>query len=345
MYALNMKKFKIMDKVLLILIFIIIIASQFKRMSKAYLIRTMVSGTISRMVLLIAGIALLSACANQGTKVLDETPTRGNIKITVDESFQPLLDTEIFTFTHLYTNANVTPQYKPEYDVINDFMDDSVKVIVSSKKLSDYQIQYLRESQTIARTTTFAYDALALVTNKANTDTLINYNAIRDIFLGKITKWNGVNPKSKLGEIQVIFDNTKSGNIRYFKELFEIKDSLSKIFYAVYGNPEVIDFVSRNKNALGIVSVNWISDKDDSLSMSFVKKINVLAVSQPYFNDGSYYRPYQGSIYDKSYPFVREIYLISRETFAGLGSGFITWACAEQGQRIVLKSGLVQIKH
>ncbi|OFX42321.1 MAG: hypothetical protein A2X05_04585 [Bacteroidetes bacterium GWE2_41_25] len=314
----------------------------------------MVSGTISRMVLLIAGIALLSACANQGTKVLDETPTRGNIKITVDESFQPLLDTEIFTFTHLYTNANVTPQYKPEYDVINDFMDDSVKVIVSSKKLSDYQIQYLRESQTIARTTTFAYDALALVTNKANTDTLINYNAIRDIFLGKITKWNGVNPKSKLGEIQVIFDNTKSGNIRYFKELFEIKDSLSKIFYAVYGNPEVIDFVSRNKNALGIVSVNWISDKDDSLSMSFVKKINVLAVSQPYFNDGSYYRPYQGSIYDKSYPFVREIYLISRETFAGLGSGFITWACAEQGQRIVLKSGLVpatmpirlvQIKH
>ena len=88
--------------------------------------------------------------------------------------------------------------------------------------------------------------------------------------------------------------------------------------------------------------------------MSFIKKINILAVSQQYINDGSYYRPYQGSIYDKSYPFVREIYLISRETFAGLGSGFINWACAEQGQRIVLKSGLVpatmpirlvQIKH
>jgi len=330
-----------MDKVLLILIFIVIIASQIKGMSKAELIRLKVTGTISRLVLFFAGIVLLSSCLNQGTKVLDETPTRGNIKISVDESFQPLLDTEIFTFTHLYANAKVTPQYKPEFDVINDFMDDSVKVIVSSKKLSDYQIQYLRESQTIARTTTFAYDALALVTNKENTDTLINYNTIRDIFLGKISKWNGVNQKSKLGEIQVIFDNTKSGNIRYFKELFEIKDSLSKNFYAVYGNPEVIDFVSRNKNALGIVSVNWISDKDDPLSMSFLKKINVLAVSQPYFNDGNYYRPYQGSIYDKSYPFVREIYLISRETFAGLGSGFINWACAEQGQRIVLKSGLV----
>ena len=75
--------------------------------------------------------------------------------------------------------------------------------------------------------------------------------------------------------------------------------------------------------------------------MSFINKINVVAVSQQNIDDGSYYRPYQGFIYDKSYPFVREIYLITRETFAGLGTGFISWACAEQGQRIVLKSGLV----
>jgi len=305
-------------------------------------------------IMYVSAILILSSCGNKGPKVLDETPTRGNIKITVDESFQPLLDTEVFTFTHLYTSANVTPQYKPEYDVIEDYMNDSVKVIVSSKKLTDNQIQHLRELQVIARTTTFAYDALALVTNKSNLDTLINYDIIKDIFLGKITRWNEINSKSKLGEIQVIFDNTKSGNIRYFKDLFEIKNNLPGNFFAVKTNPEVIDFVSRNPDAIGIVSVNWISDKSDSLSMSFVKKIKVLAISQPYFNDGSYYRPYQGSIYDKSYPFVREIYLISRETFAGLGSGFINWACAEQGQRIVLKSGLVpatmpirlvQIKH
>jgi phosphate transport system substrate-binding protein len=75
--------------------------------------------------------------------------------------------------------------------------------------------------------------------------------------------------------------------------------------------------------------------------MSFTKNINVVAVSQKYINDGSYYRPYQGSIYDRSYPFVREIYFITRETFTGLGSGFIQWATGEQGQRIVLKSGLV----
>jgi phosphate transport system substrate-binding protein len=291
--------------------------------------------------LLIGLFLILVSCSGGIRSVQNETPTRGNIRILADESFQPLIETEVFTFTHLYTNAKIKPYYKPEYDVINDFMNDSVKVIVTSKKLSDYQIQYLRDTQIIARTTTFAYDALALVTNRENKDTLLKYNTVKDIFLGKTRKWKEVNPKSKLGDIQVIFDNTKSGNIRYFKELFEIKDSLSNNFFAVNNNAEVIDFVSRNPEALGIVSVNWISDKDDSLSMSFINKINVVAVSQQFVNDGSYYRPYQGFIYDKSYPFVREIYLISRETFVGLAAGFINWACGEQGQRIVLKSGLV----
>ena len=204
--------------------------------------------------------------------------------------------------------------------------------MLQAKNFRIIRFSIFRDTQVIARTTTYAYDALALVTNKNNKDTLLTYNTVKNIFLGKIKKWKEINPKSKLGDIRVIFDNNKSGNIRYFKELFEIKDSLTGNFFAVNSNAEVIDFVSRNPDALGIVSVNWISDKDDSLSMSFINKVNVIAVSQQFINDGSYYRPHQGFIYDKSYPFVREIYLISRETFAGLGSGFINWACAEQGQ-------------
>lgn len=284
---------------------------------------------------------LLFSCNSMGRRATNETPTRGNIKITADESFQPIIEAELFTFTHLYPAAHIKADFKPEYDVINDFMNDSVKVIVTSKKLTDYQIQYLRDTQIIARTTTYAYDALALITNKKNIDSLLKYNTVKDIFTGKVKKWNQVNSKNKLGDIRVIFDNNKSGNIRYFKEHFAVKDSLGDNFFAVNNNKEVINFVSRNPDALGIISVNWISDKDDSTATSFTNMVNIVAVSHQFIDDGSYYRPEQGFIYDKSYPFVREVYLISRETFAGLGSGFINWACAEQGQRIVLKSGLV----
>lgn len=290
---------------------------------------------------LILGSLLFVLSCKSGTQALNETPTRGDIKIIADESFKPLIDTEVFTFTSIYSNAKIKASFKPEYDVINDFMADSVKVIVTSHKLTDDQIQYLRDSLIIARTTAFAYDALAIIINKENKDTLIKYNSIKDIFLGKAKKWKDIDPKSELGDISVIFDHTKSGNIRYFKELFEIKDTLGSNFYALKSNEEVVNFVSRNRDAMGIISVNWISDKDDSTSTSFTDKVTVAAISNELLEDNSYYRPQQGFIYDRSYPFVREIFFISRETFSGLGTGFIQWATGEQGQRIVLKSGLV----
>lgn len=291
--------------------------------------------------IIIAGFFIALVSCQGGNSVTQETPTRGNIKIVSDESFQPLIDTEVFTFTQLYDNAKIKATYKPEYDVINDFMNDSVKVIVTSRKLTDDQIKYLRDTLVIARTITFAYDALALVINKENKDSLLSYKSVKDIFLGNVVRWKDLDKKSKLEDIKVIFDNTKSGNIRYFKELFGIKDNLPGNFFALNNNSAVIDYVSKNPDALGIISANWISDKDDSTSMSLNNKVRRVAVSQQLSNDGYYYRPDQGFIYDKSYPFVREVYLISRETFKGLGSGFIQWATAEQGQRIVLKSGLV----
>jgi len=303
--------------------------------------------------ILLSFAGLLITCNQMGKQSTEETPTRGKIRIFADESYKPIIDSEVYTFTNLYTYASITPKYKPEVDIINDFMNDSVKVIVTNKKLTDDQIQYLRDTLVVARTTTIAYDALAFIVNKANKDTLLTYNTIKDIFFGRIDTWKEINSKSNLGKINVVFDNTKSGNIRYFKEKFEIKEKLQSNFYAVNSNEEVIDFISKNPSALGIISVNWISNKHNPEARDFISKIKVVAVSSS-FDNTSYYLPVQGSIYNKTYPFTREVYLISRETFAGLGSGFISWVASEPGQRIILKSGLVpatmpirliQVKH
>lgn len=302
--------------------------------------------------LLFASILFIS-CLSGGKKNNDETPTRGNIKISVDESYQPIIDSEIYAFTSFYSYAKITPSYKPEVDIINDFMNDSVRVIVTNKKLTDAQIQHLRDTLIIARTNIFAYDALALIVNKENRDTLLTYNTVKDIFLGNTTSWKEINSNSKLDKISVVFDNTKSGNIRYFKEKFEINTKLPNNFYAVNSNTDVIDFISKNPNSLGIISVNWISDKDDPRCQKFISEIRVVGVTSQ-FDNSTFYFPEQGSIYNKTYPFNREVYLISRETFAGLGSGLISFITHDQGQRIILKSGLVpatapirliQVKH
>lgn len=292
-------------------------------------------------ILIFAGFIFSIVSCKGNINTIKETPTSGKIRISVDESYKLLIDAEISTFTTFYQYAEITAEYKPEYDVITDFISDSVKVIVTNQKPTEDQIEYLRAEQVVVRAITFAHDALAIIINKENPDTLLKYNTVENIFHGRITSWKEINPASGLDNIAVIFDHTKSGNIRYFKEKFDITENLPDNFYAVNNNEEVINYISSNKNGMGIISVNWISDKDDSLSMSFINKIKVVAVTHPYMDQGTYYRPYQGSIYDKSYPFTREVYIVSRETFTGLGSGFISWIAGEKGQRIVLKSGLV----
>lgn len=298
-------------------------------------------------------IAFLVSCRSGNKQTYDETPTRGDIKISVDESYQPIIDSEIYAFSSFYQYARITPSYKPEVDIINDLMNDSVKLIVTNKQLTQEQIQTLRDTLIIARTTAFAFDALALIVNKENRDTLLTYNEVKDIFWGNVQTWKDLNTNSKLDKINVVFDNSKSGNVRYFKEKFEITNKLPDNFYAVNTNEEVINFIKKNRNALGIISVNWISDTDDPRSKRFTKDLHVVAVS-PSYDNTSFFLPEQGAIYDKSYPFTREVYLISRETFAGLGSGFVQWVTHDQGQRIILKSGLVpsvspirliQVKH
>lgn len=281
------------------------------------------------------------ACKNQGTTEIRETPTSGNIVIRSDESFKPIIDAQVDTFTAIYKYASITPVYESEKDLIVDFLNDSVKVIVSAWTPTEEQKQLLLASLTVVRTTTVAYDALALVLNRENKDSLLTYENVQDIFTGKITDWKQVNPSSKLGAINIIFDNDESGNIRYFKEKFGLPGQLPANFFAVKSNPEVVEYVSKSPGDIGIVSVNWISDSDDSLSASLSNKIKVAAVSQPYLDKNSFYLPVQGSIYDKTYPFIRDVNMVSRETFSGLGSGFISWVAGEKGQRIILKSGLV----
>lgn len=281
------------------------------------------------------------ACKNQGTAEIRETPTSGKIVIRSDESFKPIIDAQVDTFTSIYKYASITPVYESEKDMIRNFLNDSVKVIVSAWTPTEEQKQLLLASLTVVRTTTVAYDALALVLNRGNNDSLLSYENVQDIFTGKITDWKQINPSSKLGAINVIFDNDKSGNIRYFKEKFGLPDKLPANFFAVKSNPEVVEYVSKSPGDIGIVSVNWISDSDDSLSASLADKIKVAAVSLSYLDRNSFYLPVQGSIYDKTYPFVRDVNMVSRESFSGLGSGFISWVAGEKGQRIILKSGLV----
>ncbi|MEI8201751.1 MAG: substrate-binding domain-containing protein [Bacteroidota bacterium] len=295
-----------------------------------------------RMLAIAVCCILLFSCGNP-SGVIDETPTRGHIKITVDESYQLLIDAELQVFQSIYTYAKVDVAYKPEAEAIADLMNDSVRLVVVNRKLTDQEDQYLKNKQLIPRTTKIAYDGMAFIVNKKNTDTLIRWDQIRDIFAGRINNWKQLNPKSNSADLKVVFDNNKSGNVRQIKEQFKINQSFPEYCFAVKSNPEVIKYVEENQHAIGVIGVNWISDPHDTISHQFLNNINVVEIGNENNTDGSglYCKPYQGYIAESSYPLRREVYIISRETFSGLGTGFASFVAGDKGQRIILKAGMV----
>jgi phosphate transport system substrate-binding protein len=148
-------------------------------------------------------------------------------------------------------------------------------------------------------------------------------------------------PDSPLGDITVIFDNPGSSNTRMIINKFELT-TLPPYCYSAGSIPAVIDYVESHQNAMGIIGVNWISDVDDSITHAFLDRVKVIGIT-PDFDSGSneYYQPHPAYIADKTYPFVRDVYAISRETFDGLGGGFISFVSGDVGQRILLKMGML----
>jgi phosphate transport system substrate-binding protein len=279
---------------------------------------------------IVALIAMIVIACDPNAGLKEETPTRGKIKIAIDESFSLLGDAE-----------HVTPIYKPELGILDEFMNDSVRLIITTRKLTANELSYLKGKLSYPVTSSIAYDAVAFIINPKNNDSLIRYNILCDIFKGKIKTWNQIDQKNNAGTIKVVFDNLKSANVRYIKDTLKI-DSFPKNCFVANNNNEVINYVEKHISALGVLSVNWISDSSDSVTRGFLKRVKVVGLTPKYDPESEdYYKPYQAYIADKSYPFTREVYVINRESFYGLGSGFIAFVSGDLGQRIVLKMGMV----
>ncbi len=281
------------------------------------------------------------ACQEKGKdgKVLD-TITTGQITIMVDEGYQPVISSCIDVFDSIYRTAKIDARYTSEGEAVNALMNDTVQVIVIGRKLTAEEMGYFESRGFTPPTTPIAYDALAFVLNNANQDSVFTVDQIRDILTGKITNWSQINPKSKLGPIQVVFDNPLSGTLRYVKDsIIGNGMPITANASAMKTNAEVINYVGKQKNAIGIIAANWISDTDDKGVQQFRREIRIADIAQKAGEEG--YGPYQAYMAQNKYPFRRTVYIINAQGRRnGLGMGLASFF-ASDAQRIMLKDGLL----
>lgn len=290
-------------------------------------------------------LALFASCKDKPKNARTDTYSSGAITFASDESFSPIIDEQIQIFESMYAQAELKPIYTNELDAVNMLLKGKVWLAITSRNYTQKELDNLKSRKFLPRAVPLAYDGLALICNDANPDTCITVKDIKRILSGEAKTWSDVYPSSKIGELDVVFDNSKSSTVHYCVDsLLDGKPINSPNIEAVNKSSEVVDYVSKHKNAIGIIGSNWLNDQRDTTNVTFKKEIKVMGVSKmDSATPESSWKPYQFYLYNGNYPLVRTIYALLNDSRNGLPSGFTQFMATYKGQLIFLKAGLLPV--
>lgn len=287
---------------------------------------------------------LFVSCGEQKRKDgRTDTNSSGAISFASDESFSPIVDELKAVFEMSCPNAKVTPIYTSEVDGVNMLLKNKVMLTITARKFTQKEYDYLKGTDQLPEAVPVAYDGMALICNNKNLDSCITVNDVKRILTGKVTKWSDVNKGSKLGDIWVCFDNKKSSAVSFCVDsILGGKTIDNPNIFAAKNSKDVIEYVARTPNAIGIIGSNWLNDKRDSTNTTWNKSITVMSVSkQDKATPMNSWKPYQAWLLNGRYPFVRTIYALLNDPKRGLPWGFAHFIESPRGQLIIFKSGLL----
>lgn len=290
-----------------------------------------------------SALALLAACGAPTGEKNTDTTTSGEITVAVDESLKPIIEAEQEVFQSIYPKAKLNMVYTSEFEAMQMVCKDSARIAIVTRELLPEEKTWFDKAKITPRYLPVGWDAIGVIMHKSRKDTVFTTEQLARILDGTYTTWKDINSSNKATPLRVVFDNPQSGAVRYLRDSIMNKKELAAHCYAVHSNPAVIDEVEKDPNAIGLIGVAWISDRDDTLSNSFLKRVTVaeLIPKDPIKADATTMKPYQAYVALKQYPLYRKIMIVSREARTGLGTGFASFIASDKGQRIVLKSGLV----
>ncbi|MDP3563302.1 MAG: phosphate ABC transporter substrate-binding protein, partial [Methanoregula sp.] len=180
--------------------------------------------------------------------------------------------------------------------------------------------------------TTIAQDGIAIVVNPVNTAQYLTLDQIKDIYLGKITKWSeitGADIPGTNNQIVIIGRDSASGTRVYFDETLLSKATPINKMLEKNSNGAVLQTVAQTPGSIGYVSIGFVS-----------KDVKAMPV---WYNAQMIVAPTLDNVKAKTYPVSRDIYLITNGPASGLSGDFIKYILSPEGQKIVAEEGYVTI--
>lgn len=286
--------------------------------------------------LILAVLLSFAACKRKGGEVVDDrdTPNKGTIRISVDESFKPVIEEQIKVHHSSFPNTKIIVSYKPEVECLKDLQNDSTRMILIARGLSKNESSIFESSLGYRpQYAILAYDAVAVIVNQKSADSVFTMKDLKEILSGKSKR------------IAVMDGKNATSTVRFLKDSILRGGDFGANVVASKNSDDVIDIVSKNENVVGFVGLSWVGDSYDPKQQEDLKKIRLALVEcVRCVEKGLFAKPSQATISYAQYPLPRPMYYILKENSPGLGTGFMNFLSLERGQLIFKRALLVPAK-
>ena len=262
--------------------------------------------------------------------------TKGSVTIECDESLMPVMQLQAEDFERSYTEATVTLHSVQAREAIADFVDDSVRVIVTGRPFNKEEQNVLVAAKIEYKEYNVALDAVAVITHKDNPIKELRISELDSIFSGFMMRWPW---KRRNTLIDVAICGLNSSTNEIFQSAILEGNPFTLTATRFDSSQKLVEYVLNNPNAIGIVGLSWLKGHDQELTVAGLGDPNGRPDStQPV---GRFYPPLQAHVYRKYYPITTPVYIYTREILMDVGLGFIAYVGSIQGQKIFQEQGLV----
>ncbi len=284
--------------------------------------------------LFISSVFFVSCDSNESKNIVPDSPVSGSIRISVDESFKPVIEQQLLVHQSSFPNTTIIASYKPEADCFKDLQSDSTRMIIVAKGLNEKEATMYKSALSYNPLYgVLAYDAVALIVNNQAKDSIFTMEEVRKILSGTT-------------QITAVMDgNSATSTVRFLQDSVLRGSPFGTNVVAVSGSQAVIDIVAQRKDLIGFVGLSWIGDAYDEQQKAYLKKIRLARVEcTACLEKGIFAKPSQSTITYGQYPLARPLYYVLKENSTGLGTGFMNFMSMERGQLIFRRSFLAPAK-
>ncbi|MBK8550992.1 MAG: substrate-binding domain-containing protein [Ignavibacteria bacterium] len=296
---------------------------------------------------------LVSGCKFDEIKSI---ATTGSMSIDVDENIEPLMKAEITEFERLNPEAKINMKSTPTANAFADLINGDTKLIVVTRNFTEDEKAALLKNKLELKEYPLAVDGIGFIVNVKNPVTRVTSVDLKNIFSGENKLWTDIKSqneeqnseakkffKGPLNNIKIFIQRKNSATNKYFQDsvLKNLEYSNSAIVCST--SVQMLNSVRENENAIGIISMNWLSKGEQDTIDTTVATLRVSKVRENGIQE-DFAEFHQGLLFNEKYPYRRTVYVFCTEQGIQLSTGFITFLLNTDGQKIVLKNSLVPVR-